>query len=204
MPLSMTKFLLFVSLLGGFISQPSELPTSKSDSCFESAVPQFKSELYTTSIDIVGHHLSGLLLIKTMPDSSQRVVFTNESGISFFDFEWKAEGFKIHHVMKKIKRKIIVNTLRKDLELIIFPIQVKKTIQNSSSDQLIYNGARRKERLKVKASDQCMSIESTEVFGKKSKLVDCNFFPVGKNVPDSVAIAHHNFKMNIALKRILR
>lgn len=199
----MMKFLLFVSVSGLFCFQTVGQTKSSSLACFESSVPKFKSELYTTSIDIVGHHLSGLLLIKTMPDSTQRVVFSNESGISFFDFEWNSVGFKTHHVMKKLKRKIIVNTLRKDLELVVFPVTLKKSIQPSSDAENTFNGSRKKEKLKIKIK-QCLSVESTEVLGKKSKLVDCHFFSQGKNIPDSISVAHHNFKMNINLKRIER
>ena len=38
--------------------------------------------------NVVGNHLSGLLLIKKMPDSSTRMVFSNEMGLGFFDFEF--------------------------------------------------------------------------------------------------------------------
>lgn len=200
----MTKFLLFISFLGLSFQQAAGQQKNNLDGCLNSSVPKFNSELYATSIDVVGHHLSGLLLIKTMPDSSQRVVFTNESGISFFDFEWNANGFKAHHVMKKLNRKIIVNALRKDIELVVFPAVLKKTFGVSLNESNVFNGSRKKESLKSKASERCLSIESTEVFGKKSKLVDCRFFPRDKNIPDSVAIAHHNFNMNIALKRIVR
>jgi hypothetical protein len=34
-----------------------------------------KTAWYTTHIDVIGKHISGLLLVKQMPDSSKRVVF---------------------------------------------------------------------------------------------------------------------------------
>ena len=48
--------------------------------------PNFTVALYNTTVDVVGNHLSGLLLIKKMPDSSTRMVFSNEMGFGFFEF----------------------------------------------------------------------------------------------------------------------
>lgn len=46
--------------------------------------PSFSVALYNTQVDVMGNHLSGLLLIKKMPDSSVRMVFSNEIGFKFF------------------------------------------------------------------------------------------------------------------------
>src|SRR6187402_1932792 len=64
--------------------------------------PAFSVALYKTEVDVVGNHLSGLLLIKKMPDSSTRMVFSNEMGLKFFDFEFTTDGnFKVYFIMKK-------------------------------------------------------------------------------------------------------
>jgi hypothetical protein len=54
--------------------------------------PNFTVALYNTQVDVVGNHLSGLLIIKKMPDSSTRLVFSNEMGFKFFDFEFSING----------------------------------------------------------------------------------------------------------------
>ena len=54
--------------------------------------PVFASALYKADIDVIGNHLSGLLLIKKMPDSTTRMVFSNEIGFKFFDFEFSPDG----------------------------------------------------------------------------------------------------------------
>ena len=48
--------------------------------------PDFSHALYKAEIDVTTHHLSGLLLIKTLPDSSIRMVFSNEIGVQVFRF----------------------------------------------------------------------------------------------------------------------
>ncbi|MBK7307905.1 MAG: hypothetical protein IPI88_13305 [Chitinophagaceae bacterium] len=45
--------------------------------------PAFTVALYNTTVDVMGNHFSGLLLIKKMPDSSTRMVFSNEMGLGF-------------------------------------------------------------------------------------------------------------------------
>src|SRR5215218_3945809 len=82
--------------------------------------PAFKVALYNTTVDVVGNHLSGLLLIKKMPDSSTRMVFSNEMGFTFFDFEFAANGtFKVYSITKQMNKKSVIKTLQHDFELIL-------------------------------------------------------------------------------------
>ena len=198
------KYLLFVSLvfvLEGF--SPNTSQEQSQNDCFNSSVPKFSSVLYSASIDVVGHHISGLLFLKMMPDSSQRTVFSNEAGITYFDFEWRKNGeFKTHQVIKKIKKRIVLNTLRKDFELVLIPPAIVKPLEKRNDGE--FSISRRKEQLIFKTTTDCQSIASVDVIGKKNKLVNVRFFPEGKNIPDSVSIVHFNFNMKIGLKRILQ
>src|SRR5258706_14559428 len=82
--------------------------------------PAFTVALYKTEVDIVGNHLSGLLLIKKMQDSSTRMVFSNEMGFTFFDFEFTQQrNFKVFSFTKKMNKKALIKTLRNDFELIL-------------------------------------------------------------------------------------
>src|SRR4051812_29173091 len=82
--------------------------------------PLFSVAMYKTSVDAVGNHLSGVLLIKRMPDSSMRLVFSNEIGFKFFDFEFSKTGaFKVFSIIKEIDRKPVIKTLRKDFVLVM-------------------------------------------------------------------------------------
>ena len=68
--------------------------------------PDFKVALYNTEVNVTSHHLSGLLLVKTLPDSSIRMVFTNEMGFKFFDFEFRPNGnFKVFAVSRAGKKR---------------------------------------------------------------------------------------------------
>ena len=54
--------------------------------CIKHFAPRFTTTLYSATVDVTRHHFSGILFFKVMPDSSTRVVFTNEMGVKFFDF----------------------------------------------------------------------------------------------------------------------
>src|SRR5688572_1834391 len=107
-------------ILGCDPARPTLQPAQVDVGCVKKLKPVFKSDLYNASIDVVGKHLSGLVLVKSMPDSSMRVVFTNEAGIKFFDFGFQPDGsFKAHQVIKQLNKKAVVKTLRQDFELVL-------------------------------------------------------------------------------------
>jgi len=197
------KYLLFASLVLSLqVPTPNNnIQLQRQTDCFDSSTPKFASALFSASVDVVGHHISGLLFLKTMPDSSQRAVFSNEAGITYFDFEWKKNGeFKTHQVLKKLRKKIVLNALRKDFELVLVPLSIFKIMAKRADGE--YSTARKRETVIFKTASDCRSIVSVDVLGKKSKLVNVRFFPEGRNIPDSVSIVHSNFKMKIGLKRL--
>jgi hypothetical protein len=189
------KHSLFISvwLLASACAQQTRPVVANNLACFQSAVPVFSSTLYDASIDVMGHYVSGLLFVKKMPDQSHRVVFTNEAGLTFFDFEWSAQGvFKQHRVIKKLDKRVVVNTLRKDLELLIMPTAPKAIATTPSKGEfaLFY------------PDSGCQSITKADVIKNDVKLAEAVFLPAGKNVPDSVRISHATFNMKIVLKRL--
>lgn len=65
--------------------------------------------------------LSGLLFFKQFSDGSERVVFQNQMGITYFDFGWdQSGGFKVHQVIAQMDRPALIKTLKKDIELLLF------------------------------------------------------------------------------------
>ena len=55
-----------------------------------------------------------------MSDSNTRMVFSNEAGFKFFDFEFAADGsFKVFYIIDEMDKKAVVTTLRKDFEIVM-------------------------------------------------------------------------------------
>ena len=105
-------------------------PASGDAAVLQKFKPAFSVALYKTNADVVGNHLSGLLLIKKMPDSSIRMVFSNEMGFKFFDFEFSTDGgFKVFSIIHQMDKKAVIKTLRKDFELVMMKDDVVALIR---------------------------------------------------------------------------
>src|SRR5688572_6913872 len=113
-------------------------------SCVSKFLPfKINTSWYNTSVDVVGKHLSGLLLIKDMPDHSQRVVFTNEAGVTFFDFGFLPDGsFKVYNIVKQMDKRPVIQTLRKDFELILGIPFRQAAIQSWSLENDLFYGVK--------------------------------------------------------------
>ena len=110
------------------------------ENCVLKFKPEFTRVMYKTSADVRKTHISGLLLIKRMQDSSIRVVFTNEMGFPFFDFGFGADsGFTVYQITPNMNKKYLITTLRKDFELILFRNMESTSRYALQDSQLVYH-----------------------------------------------------------------
>lgn len=89
----------------------------------------FEKALYKTSIVIYGNNLTGLTLIKKT-DSAIRVVSMSELGIKYFDFEFpfdRLKPAKVHYIMELLNKKPLVNMIKRDFNLLLFPPEIDKS-----------------------------------------------------------------------------
>ena len=168
--------------------------------------PDFSVALYSTQVDVIGNHLSGLLLIKKMPDSSTRLVFSNEMGFKFFDFEFSADGnFKVYSVIKQMNKKAVLKTLRKDFELVLMnKLDSSKVDVRTDSGLLYYVFPNEKGYyyyITNQSGDQLLRMERAS---KRKVVVEAVIQNYVNGIPDSVNISHKKFGFIIALKRIER
>lgn len=203
----MMRYLLFASclLFGGCSAKVQLLSEDETaeNPCLKRAVPNLRNELYHASVDVYGNHISGLMFFKVLPDSSTNVVFTTETGLTFFNFSWDKSGqFSVKHVIKKLNKKAVINLLRKDLELVIVPVYyVNHAVPAEEHTQAV---TFKEERVFFSMTEDCSSIEKVEVKHDNKIKTKVSYFPVNKNIPDSVNIEHLNFNMQLALGRIDR
>jgi hypothetical protein len=168
--------------------------------------PNFNSALYKAEVDVVGHHLSGLLLIKTLPDSSVRMVFSNEVGFKFFDFGFEAGGgFKVYYVMSQMDKKPVIKTLKKDLELVMLREQdIKGAVMKQDDHNLYYIIKRPKGFFCYITDKECTRLERMEIASPHKPIVRAIMENYRNGVPDTIGITHKNFSFSIGLKRIER
>ncbi|WP_300602563.1 hypothetical protein [Niabella sp.] len=203
------RFLLFVNLLLFGSCAPAVYkklqPAAGDTGCIAAFKPHIRRALYQASVDVAGNHLSGLLLIKQMPDSSTRIVFTNEAGFSFFDFEFShTNGFFVHSIISKMDKEAVRKTLRKDFELLLMDVVDTATVSSvflKGAER--YNAFYAGEDVYYYITDtQCAQLIRMERGSRKRKVLEATRGALKEGIPESMHIRHTNFNFTIDLKRI--
>lgn len=171
--------------------------------CIRSFKPVFKTALYNTQVNVIGKHLSGLLIIKAMPDSSTRIVFTSEAGFKFFDFGFSGNNFTVYYIYKEMDKKAVIKTLRKDFELVLM------NKLNTDEPYVLDNGGEKystfpdgKDHYYYVTNSDCSRLIRMERGSKRNKVMTAIAQNFNEGVPDTIGITHDNFSFNIGLKRI--
>ena len=100
----------------------------------------FDKALFRSTLDVTDHHLTGMMLIKRTSDSSFRINFSNEVGITFFDFEITDRKMTVITIFPDMDRKSLLSFLERDFRLLLFrdrTVRSMKTEDHCSSDSLI-------------------------------------------------------------------
>jgi hypothetical protein len=179
--------------------------TQTRENCVLQFKPEFNRVMYKTSADVKKTHISGLLIIKKMPDSSTRVVFTNEMGFPFFDFGYGADnGFTVYQITPEMDKQYLIKTLRKDFELILFRNMDSTSSYTLQDSQLVYHAYPQQSGINYYVTDiPCRRLVKMQRASEKKPIVEASFpgYIYG-NEPDSIIIRHLNFNFTISLKKI--
>ncbi|MBW8684072.1 hypothetical protein [Chitinophaga rhizophila] len=196
--------ILLVGLLSGCSSAYKNLQQTNGDvHCITKFRPQFKNTLYSTQVDVLKHHLSGLLFFKQMPDSSLRVVFANEMGFKFFDFEFtKDGGFFKHYMLPKMDKKAVVKTLRSDFELVLLQPDLSKAQIKRDKDYHYTVVPTEKGNNYYITDTTCQELVRIEKSSSRKPVVKVWMQDYTAGVPDTINIRHQGFKFNISLQRV--
>ena len=204
---SLIRLLLFSLLLASCASDYHALAPASNPACLDSLKPKgMQTSWYRASIDVVGKHLSGLFLVKAMPDSSRRIVFTNESGVKFFDLEFSNDqSFRVAYIMPQLDRKSIIGLFQNDFELMLGVPFRSDNWQTLVGKQEYYFGIPKGEKIFYFVTDKaCTAVQHLEYGSTRKRLVKIEFRGADQTNPDEVTITHHNFNMQVNLKRIAK
>lgn len=208
MPASRIHCLLFFSclfLLPACSSVYRKMQKTTADpSCLQPFKPVFTRALYSTKVDVAGRHLSGLLLMKVMPDSSTRLVFSNEMGFKYFDFEFSAAGvFKVYYILPQMDKKPVLTTLRKDFELVLMQhLDAGKSFARKK-DGLVYHGFPQSRGNNYYITDSvCGQLVRLERASSKKPVVTAVMQHYTAGMPDTIGISHQGFEFTIGLKKL--
>jgi len=173
-------------------------------SCIEKFKPRFGGTWYKTDVYIRGHHLSGLLVIKQMPDSSTRLVCTTQTGLSLFDFGFLPNNeFKVYHIIDQMNRKFLIKVFRQDFDLILFR-------HKSGNESYIYGDSSNhyfefpsSEGLNIYITDPgCSNLIRMERSYNTNIIVEANMTGAAGEIPELITIVHKDFNMRIELNKM--
>ncbi|MCF6184647.1 MAG: hypothetical protein L3J56_08505 [Bacteroidales bacterium] len=157
-----------------------------------------KSYIYRAGIKLYDNDFSGLIIIK--PESEgHRVVFLNEIGMKFFDFEILKNSYKVHHIFEPMNKKMLIKLLINDFRLILMSdfSEKKYFLKEKKSDNIAVQLKKVKE---IYIFDkQTLLPENAfkySVFGKNTFL---KFEKYKNEIPQKINIKHKRIKFEMFL-----
>jgi hypothetical protein len=176
---------------------------SADESCIARSRPSaLSTSWYTARIDVVGKHLSGLLFIKNMPDHSNRIVFTNEAGVKFFDFEFDSlDHFQVKQVINQLNKKPVIAVLRQDFGLLM-GVPFDNELSAWKKNDELYFGSKSENSFNYFITPKdCSSVLRLESASRRKKKVTIRQYGQ-PSAPDSIRIQHNTFAMSIGLRKL--
>ncbi|MBC8314445.1 MAG: hypothetical protein ISR57_04020 [Bacteroidales bacterium] len=110
--------IILIVILGCVSVKPKDLrQTAESSNPIYSF--HFEKALFRASMEVKKNELTGLVFIKKMPDSTYRIVFSNEFGMTYFDLEIHEDSFQVIYCFEPMNKKMLLNILEIDFRLLI-------------------------------------------------------------------------------------
>ena len=72
------------------------------------------SQKYNIQLDFMKHHMSGMLIVRRMPDNEIRIVASTYFGLSLFDFSLRNDRFTVNSCIEPMKKEKVLKLLEMD------------------------------------------------------------------------------------------
>lgn len=157
--------------------------------------------VYKCQMDIYNNHVSGILIIKKINDTTHRVVLTSDFGNKLIDFEISEHDFKLNYVLPDLDKKIVINFLKNDFQhLLKREYPVNSRFENKESN--IYLSKLDKNTYYLFFNKE-NGLLNQIIYTKNSKeKIDFTFAAKKHIFADSLNLQHKDFKINIKLFQI--
>ncbi len=158
-----------------------------------------KDYVYKAKIEVYGHHLGGLMIIKKIENEHYRIVFATEFGSRILDLEFIKNDFKTNFVLDELNKKIIVNTLKKDFKLLLKEkYHIEKMYTND--DAIVYQSKTNKRTNFFFVNPSNFKLKKIVNTSKTKEKVMITFSQIEKALAKKISIVHKNIKLRIDLK----
>lgn len=176
------------------------------DSISKKYLPEFETIKYQAMIDVVGKHLSGILIIKNMDTEGVRCVFMNEMGVTFFDLQLNSTNYMYHNIMSSLNKKAVKIALAKDLGMILLSGIYKSVLteKKNEKEDILTLKLQRKGLVEYYIQHKHHTIPLIlNKNNRNKKFVEINqFYSAINSMPDSIFVQHHQVNFQISLKQI--
>ncbi len=154
--------------------------------------------VYKAKINVNNNNIGGLLIVKKIKKKHHRVVFTTEFGNKIFDFEFNNNVFKVNSIMEQLNKKIVINALKKDFQLLIKEFN-KATNKFNDNTHFIYQTTLNKKDNYYFINKTTKNLDKIVMASKHKEKVTIYFKNKKNNIAKNIQIKHQNFNMNMQL-----
>ncbi|HCA09164.1 hypothetical protein [Chryseobacterium sp.] len=157
--------------------------------------------VYKCQMDIYKNHVSGILIIKKLNETTHRVAMTSDFGNKLIDFEISENDFKLNYVLPDLDKKIVIIFLKNDFrELLKRKFPVNESFENDHAKIYLSKADKRAYYLFFNKEDGLLK---NIIYTKNNKeKIDFSFAAKKHIFADSLNLQHKDFKINIKLFQI--
>ncbi|WP_407405656.1 hypothetical protein [Chryseobacterium sp.] len=191
-------FLVFLISCKSYQIPDAQLVKNEKTSIENNYFSTLEDQVYKCQIEVYKNHISGIVMIKKLNDSTHRVAITSDFGNKMIDFEISENNFKLNSILPDLDKKIIINLLKNDFRILLKKdFSISETFDNKEFK--IYTSEKSKEKfyLFVNREDNLLK----KLVYTKNNREKMNFkFDAKKHIfADSVNLQHKDYKINIKL-----
>lgn len=157
--------------------------------------------VYKCQMDIYKNHVSGILIIKKISETTHRVAMTSDFGNKLIDFEISDNGFKLNYVLPDLDKKIVINFLKNDFQQLLkrqYP--VTESFENKNSK--IYLSKVNQKAYYLFFNKENGLLKQIIYTKNNKEKIDFTFDAKKHIFADSLNLQHKDFKINIKLFQI--
>ena len=193
-------FILFASCKTYKLTDVKPIPSSEKtvENLYFSSSEDY---VYKCQMDIYKNHVSGILIIKKISETTHRVVLTSDFGNKLIDFEISEDDFKLNYVLPDLDKKIVINFLRNDFQQLLkqkYP--VTESFENENSK--IYLSKMDKKGYYLFFNKENNLLKQIVYTKNNKEKIDFTFDAKKNTFADSLNLQHKDFKINIKLFQI--
>ena len=173
----------------------------KSDSPKKTSNPYFsnarKDYVYKAKIDAFNRSFGGIFIVKKLGAEHHRIAFTTEIGNTIFDFTFKGDDFRVNRILKDLDRKVLINILKRDFKALTQEHSPVKKNFVLNTENILQTDILSKKHYFYYNDEQLNKIVRVD---RNKEKVEFTFTNIDNQFAKQIEIAHHNFKLHIALK----